>query len=358
METMNPTLPKGRTIPINGDAVRTRRCELCWDVGALAHKAGYSIKTIENIEKGGKRVYAITLFGIANALDVNFAVLVAGPIPSQDDSDPNPQSRRVSGVIVHFTLNFDHVDASDQLISLMKNLADAIGATAEFGVLSVKQGSLVVTLEMSEEDALKLVSAFGDGESTPRRRKLDELGVSRIELAWTPELLRVKEALGELNRSDLEANTYEESHLHSINRKDVWYLWKIAKAQNAMTDAPGHDESAKAFHRLAADASTEGLLPKDDDLFIARLLLSQSPLVLLNMPRVDRGGSLSIFHRAVKTETPREMAAGSIDTERISSMIDLDQIEHDQQQATKGGKVTRSFPFIDAIRRFLKRLKG
>lgn len=187
---------------------------------------------------------------------------------------------------------------------------------------------------------------------------MDELGVSRIELAWTPELLRVKEALGELNRTDLAANTYEESHLHSINRKDVWYLWKIAIAQNAMTDAPDHDESAKAFHRLVADASTEGLLPKDDDLFIARLLLSQSPLVLLNMPRVNRGGSLSIFHRAVKTETPREMAAGSIDTARISPMFDLEPIEDDQQHATEGGTATRSFPFLDAILRFLKRLRG
>jgi hypothetical protein len=171
-------------------------------------------------------------------------------------------------------------------------------------------------------------------------------------------LLRVKEAFGELNRIDLAANTYEESHLHSLNRKDVWYLWKLAKAQNAMADAADHDESAKAIHRLVADASTEGLLPKDDDLFIARLLLSQSPLVLLNMPRVDRGGSLSIFHRAVTTETPREMAAGSIDTARINPTIDLEPLEDDQPQAKETGKAVRSVPFLDAIIRFLKRLRG
>ncbi len=66
METMPPPLPRGRTLPIDGLAIKTLRLQREWKVEDLARKAGYNSRTIENIEsKGVKPVYAATLMAIA-----------------------------------------------------------------------------------------------------------------------------------------------------------------------------------------------------------------------------------------------------------------------------------------------------
>lgn len=317
MEAVNPPLPKGRTLPIRGDAVRTFRLQRDWGEDELASRAGYSRKTIYNIEnEPGKRVYAATLMAIAKALGVGHAELLAGPV---GECSP-PEGRRISGVSIHFTLNFQNVDASDELISRMERLAAAIGATAEIEVFAVRAGSLIATVGMSEEDVLRLVHAFGtrlepdtppEGQAdsgvlriSPRDGwKLDELGVHHLEFEPTPELLRGREAFALLGRGDFSARTYEESRLRSSDRKDIWYAFSLARILTAIRLAPGNEALAERYRQVTEEAAGDGIEPDADALFYAQLALLCSRLsLLMSMPRIDRGGSLKIFHRGEATQ--------------------------------------------------------
>lgn len=317
MEAMSPPLPKGRTLPIKGDAVRTFRLQRDWEEGELASRAGYSRKTIYSIENDpGKRVYAATLMAIAKALGVSHADLLAGPVGEYSP----PEGRRISGVSIHFTLNFQNVDASDELISRMERLAAAIGATAEIEVFAVRGGSLVATVGMSEEDVLRLVHAFGtrlDAAPPPEGRagggglrispregwKLNELGVHHLEFEPTPELLRGREAFALLGRGDFSARTYEESGLRLRNRKDIWYAFSLARILTALRLAPDSEALAERYRQVTEEAAGEGIEPDAEALFYAQLTLLCGRLsLLMSMPRIDRGGSLKIFHRGEATQ--------------------------------------------------------
>lgn len=314
MEAVTSPLPKGRTLPINGEVVKTLRIQREWEEGELAARAGYSRKTIENIESTpGKRVYAVTLMAVAKALGVSHTELLAEPIGEHSP----PKGRRVSGVSIHFTLNFQNVDASDELISRMERLAAAIGATAEIEVLAVRAGSLVATVGMSEEDVLRLVHAFGtrldaappqpEGQADSgglqivrdRAWKLDELGVHHLEFEPTPELLRGREAFGLLKRGDFSARTYDESSLQHRNRKDIWYAFMLARILTALRLSPGNEAMAERYRQVTEEAAGEGIEPDADALFYGQLALLCGRLsLLMSMPRIDRGGSLKIFHQA------------------------------------------------------------
>jgi len=315
METVPPPLPKGRTLPINGAMVKTLRLQREWEEDELATRTGYSRKTIYNIENTpGKRVYAFTLVKIAKALGVSHADLLAEPIGEYSP----PQGRRFSGLSIHFhQVNFKDLDASDELFDLVKKLAAAFGATAEVEVLGARDGSLILTVGMSEEDVLRLVHAFGtrldaappkpEGHADSgglqivrdRAWKLDELGVHHLEFEPTPELLRGREAFGLLKRSDFSARTYDESSLQHRNRKDIWYAFMLARILTTLRLSPGNEAMAERYRQVMEEAAGEGIEPDADALFYAQLALLCGRLsLLMSMPRIDRGGSLKIFHQA------------------------------------------------------------
>ncbi len=68
MDEPDFVLPKGRTIAIDGDAVRTLRIQKGLSVADLAANADMSIDRIMKIEKGGQKVYASNLINLAQAL--------------------------------------------------------------------------------------------------------------------------------------------------------------------------------------------------------------------------------------------------------------------------------------------------
>src|SRR5690349_1904809 len=71
-----PKLPKGRTIHIDGDAVRTRRILNKWSQGEFAQLLKMSEARISQIEKGGAKVFAATLTAMASVLNVPWSELV------------------------------------------------------------------------------------------------------------------------------------------------------------------------------------------------------------------------------------------------------------------------------------------
>lgn len=320
MEGLPLSLPKGRTVPIKGDAVRTLRIERRWEVSELADRAKCSSKTIENVERGGKRVYAVTLAGIADALQVDLATLLTRPLVADAAPASTVQERRVSGVSVHFTFNFQNVDASDQLVALMERLAATIGAKAEIEVLSVKEGSVIVTLSMSEQDALNLLSAFGYMISEDGTGVLDPLAVSEIGFPSNPATINVMRAFDKLRTSDIRAVRYEDSHLHKMGLKRVWFLLKIAQYQEAKS--PDYNDkidgelnradkrslpvlriirsnrsrsrearviAEAAYEQLRSDPDLESMTPDADEIFAARILLKYkeiaSPLMSMEIDR-------------------------------------------------------------------------
>jgi transcriptional regulator with XRE-family HTH domain len=169
----NSMLPKGRTIPINGDAVRTIRIKRKLNIDELANLAACSVKTIENIEKGGKRVYATTFDNIASALGI------ADYLRLMDESAGSPLSAlRRRRIYVTFTMevDFDEFDETEEIQECMEKIRQAAGMTREIGIMSIKEeNSVDVTAEMSEADTLRFVRAFCS-------EKLDILHVSRIKI--------------------------------------------------------------------------------------------------------------------------------------------------------------------------------
>ncbi|KAJ3064541.1 hypothetical protein HK102_008175, partial [Quaeritorhiza haematococci] len=261
METLPPPLPKGRTLPINGDAVRTLRLQRGWNIDDLARKAGCTSRTIENIERGGKRVYAITLVEIAKALGVSHADLLSEII----GQDSEPEGRRVSGVCIHFTMNFRHVDASDELVALMNRLAAAIGASSEIEVFALEDGSLVVVVGMSEEDALRLVEAFGDEVSKGEEGRLDALAVEEISFPPSQTKQQVTAVIRKAKSEDFAATRLEDSNLQKQGLERGWYLLKIAQYEEGRTGRGGDPRKADAaLKEITAEATTRGMVPNAD----------------------------------------------------------------------------------------------
>lgn len=308
METLPPPLPKGRTLPIKGDAVRTLRLQREWNHEDLGRRAGCTGRTIENIERGGKRVYAVTLIGIAKALGVSHADLLSEPV----EGDAAPEGRRVKGVCIHFTMNFQNVDASEQLISLMNRLAAAIGARSEIEVFALEDGSLVVVAGMSEEDALRLVAAFGDEISKDGEGRLDALAVEEISFPPSQTKQQVAAVIRQAKPQDFAATRLEESNLYKLGLERGWYLLKIAQYEEERTGRGGDPRRADdALKKLTAEAVSLGMAPEADAVFAARLFLRsflrRSPIV---QAELYEGGGLSLIRRPHQ----RPKAQGGIPT--------------------------------------------
>lgn len=298
MDTLPPPLPKGRTLPINGEVVRTLRLQRQLDIEELARKAGYNSRTIDNIEsRGVKPVYAATLMAIAKALGVSHADLLAEPIGEHSP----PQGRRVSGSI-HFRMKFENLDASDELIALMNRLAQAIGARSEIEVLAVEDGSLVVTVGMSEEDALRLIAAFGDvvSHAGGGEGRLDALAVEEISLPPSHMRRQVAGLIEKATPDDYKATRPEESNLYKLGFERGWYLLKIAQYEEESTGLGNRARDANTvLEELTAEATRKGMAPEPEAVFAARLLFRTlkrtSPI--LYPPRLDGSGGLRIIRR-------------------------------------------------------------
>jgi transcriptional regulator with XRE-family HTH domain len=165
--------PSERSVPVKGQEVVRLRKLKGWYAKELASRAGYSLKTIQTIERNN-RCAPETLRHVALALDTTYVELVDDEYLRANDFRSvsyGQTPRDVSTTVVGDPTNFDQA----QLHDFVEKLKQMIGPHDEILIISVKRGSVIIAYEMSELDSLRLVRAFG-------QRKLDVLEIERIEI--------------------------------------------------------------------------------------------------------------------------------------------------------------------------------
>src|SRR5665213_3367904 len=123
MKTPMVEPPKSRTVRPDGEKIKRLRQAKLWRVEDLARHAKCSVKTVENVERGGN-VYMFTLAKFATALGVENASLIAGgEMPAE-----SPKKERRIEVNLTISIPFDDFDQSDQLVSLIEKLTAVVKA--------------------------------------------------------------------------------------------------------------------------------------------------------------------------------------------------------------------------------------
>lgn len=130
-----------RTVAADADKFRKAREQSGLTVEALAKKARVSKRSVENAQKGSN-VYLSTLKALTEAMRVDFS-----------DVLPNTTTKKYVEVVIRGdleTINHEHVQ---RLVTLINLLLD--GEVKMVG--EPREGSIIITLEMSEADAIKLI---------------------------------------------------------------------------------------------------------------------------------------------------------------------------------------------------------
>jgi transcriptional regulator with XRE-family HTH domain len=168
-------IPKGH-IPINGELVRTKRILGGWgSPAAFADKLGMSEKRMIQIEKGGANVYAATLVAIAKLLGVEWNELIDETAKAKLDSVDAPAPTPAATVVLINISNIHDFD-DDSIQELIRKIKKAAKIEGDISIISVEDGSIVLTLGLSEVDMIQLVSAFCQG-------KLINRGFTSMKLA-------------------------------------------------------------------------------------------------------------------------------------------------------------------------------
>jgi transcriptional regulator with XRE-family HTH domain len=160
---------KNRTVEPDGVEIQRLRIEKGWRVEDLAKKAGCSLKTVENVEKGAN-VYIYTLKRVASALGVEPSDLL---IDGDDASlERRRKKERVFTITFEVSMPFDEFDESSDLVSFLQTLVSRLGG-GEMEPTGVKEGSTLIEIEMTLEQFLELAEAYADG-------RLDDLNIESI----------------------------------------------------------------------------------------------------------------------------------------------------------------------------------
>jgi transcriptional regulator with XRE-family HTH domain len=141
-----------RSVKPDADAIRQARRERGWSAEELAAAAGVSKRTIEKIEKGND-LYPATLKLIADALGMKYRDLLASP-----EAEPPPRAKPGIKLRLELDLPYEELDQSAQLLSFVKELMKLVAAKGEAEVAQVLEGSVIVELELGEEDARALTA--------------------------------------------------------------------------------------------------------------------------------------------------------------------------------------------------------
>jgi transcriptional regulator with XRE-family HTH domain len=174
-------LPKGRTIPINGDAVRTLRIQKKLSHEYLANISNISVDRLMEIEKGGQRVYQVNFMAIAQALGLgnDWRPLHQAATEPVTQAKPSEALPRTVAVPVTLILSPDtHINETTPHEAIAAFLTTYLNLKYEVTITAVKKGSIIVELELSEEDLLRLVAAFTE-------TRLDAIHVDAIRLPAT-----------------------------------------------------------------------------------------------------------------------------------------------------------------------------
>lgn len=142
-------MPKKDTVSPDGAKIRRLRQGLGLTREEFAEKAECSTRSMSNAESG-RNVEVATLKCIADAFQVPPSELILG-----GSTPPSPNLFRLQLVI---EADMDKLNQSHALESFTSLLRELISAQGEVAIRDIRQGSVIVTLEMQEQDALELVA--------------------------------------------------------------------------------------------------------------------------------------------------------------------------------------------------------
>ena len=168
-------LPKNRTLPIRGDMVRTLRIQRKWgSTKEFADGIGMSEDRLEVIERGGAKVFATTLVKIAEALDVHWRDLLCDHATVEQAPAPEVKSRtQPMQVIITGKKSADLTE--EDVDRIRAKVRELTGVQGEIELISLEDGSIILTLGMEDEDLARTVAAFCTD-------KLDPLSVGGMRL--------------------------------------------------------------------------------------------------------------------------------------------------------------------------------
>lgn len=217
-----------------------------------------SERTVEKM-MAGRPVRIVLIREIAGTLGLRYEDLVeddAAPVPepSANGQPANAMAKNIRQVVVELDGDFHSFDQTKQLAELMQKLIETMGARGAVRVVDVAEGSIRITVEMSEEDYQRAITAFREG-------KLQSLGVRSVRDATaSPEVSR---DAGKAFRSEFSALSHRALTAAAACLPRLRLLMGLAlQALKVSARLMGH--AVAAVYRLLAFAArqTSRLLPK------------------------------------------------------------------------------------------------
>ena len=160
-------MSNGGRFEVNGSAVKSLRVSKAWTHQDLSERAGCSVGTIRNAEKGAALVLT-TVNLIATSLGVEPAEILKDPLPV---AAPKPKERTWE-ITIKVSTPFEQFDETTDLPALMKALIDRLSG-GELGPQRIVKGSTQLVFRVNEATLMKLMEAYASDQ-------LDDLDV--IEL--------------------------------------------------------------------------------------------------------------------------------------------------------------------------------
>jgi len=233
---------RARCFVVDGPTARRLREERGLSIEDLASKARCSDKTVQALEMGRPKLKSV-VGKVAKALGVAPEELkpvphyvVVPPTASAPAGDPAPAPARRRRLVLVYDLSPAFLENAPEEIHFVLKLAEHAGTTGSIDVIDDDEGSIRLTLEMSEEDALRIVNAFKAG-------KLKDLGIvsiSELEPSSAtqgdepePQLsARARATLAKMNIRSLGADFRQQQALELKQR------WKAAQTAGLRDDLP------------------------------------------------------------------------------------------------------------------------
>lgn len=154
----------GREIEPDGAKIRNLREARGWQVQDLADKAECSLKTVNNVEKG-RPCFKSTLVRFAKVFGVQYdALLPQGAVSTETQGTPPAKPDPLVMITINLTIPFQDFDETDELTALIKHVKGLIMKKDDFVDVTVKNGSTIIVITMTETEALQFTEAYGDGK--------------------------------------------------------------------------------------------------------------------------------------------------------------------------------------------------
>jgi RNA polymerase sigma factor (sigma-70 family) len=204
------------TVQADEDLVKRLRTEKGWSQEELANRANVSKKTVENME-ASRPTYAGTLAKVARALGVELKQLLAPDRPPVSNGQPGSgdvaQTR--SSIEIVIKGDFDHFteEKESQFLGCIRTL---LHITGDIRIVNIREGSVVLTVELTSEQANQLLQAVQAGA-------LAKFGVLDARLVDTPREADADSSV----ESGLEFGLSWISLLRTGNHAAAQRLWEL-----------------------------------------------------------------------------------------------------------------------------------